>query len=79
MCFLYLQRNVNFCSDFANVASEMPYFWPSSSMNRDQLHFVICVHHGLDGKIFHMSISVMVMKVLGLYLMVCREIGPSSL
>lgn len=51
MCFLYLQRNVNFCSDFANVASEMPYFWPSSSTNRDQLHFVICVH-GLDGKIF---------------------------
>ncbi|KAF6037279.1 FAM135B [Bugula neritina] len=36
------------CSDFATLASEVPYFWRTSNSPRGGLHLVICVH-GLDG------------------------------
>ncbi|XP_067938421.1 protein FAM135A-like isoform X2 [Watersipora subatra] len=34
-------------SDFASIASDLPYFWPSSKSKKKK-HLVICVH-GLDG------------------------------
>ncbi|XP_064624581.1 protein FAM135A-like isoform X2 [Lineus longissimus] len=38
----------NLYSDFPNLPSNIPYFWPPSSTYDDDLHLIICVH-GLDG------------------------------